>query len=50
LMRLFLAPKLRLGRFFLEALLPRHRRWLAERPEEAELRERPYRSGAAVRE
>ncbi|MEJ2389491.1 MAG: HEPN domain-containing protein [Chromatiaceae bacterium] len=32
-----------------EALLPRNRRWLTERLDEAELRKRPYRSGAAVR-
>jgi hypothetical protein len=45
-----LAPKLRLGRFIPEALLPRNRRWLTERLDEAELRKRPYRSRAEVRE
>ncbi|MEJ2328051.1 MAG: hypothetical protein P8Y25_15135 [Chromatiaceae bacterium] len=40
---LVLAPKLRLGRSIPEALLPRNRRWLTERLDEAELRKRPYR-------
>jgi len=44
-----LAPKLRLGRSIPEALLPRKRRWLTERLDEAELRKRLYRSRAAVR-